>query len=88
MTTLFDMDLTGVVNNLLNHVHETPSRDHENHESKRASSIPVDILDAPKEYIFVMDVPGLSKSDIQVLFLPVIQSNSPLFKHTYNFLCS
>ncbi|CAI9114480.1 OLC1v1015211C1 [Oldenlandia corymbosa var. corymbosa] len=29
-------------------------------------SIPVDILDSPKEYIFYMDVPGLSKSDIQV----------------------
>ncbi|AET01886.1 putative small heat shock protein HSP20 [Medicago truncatula] len=65
--TLFDMDLSSVVNNFLNHVHETPSRDHENHESRRrASSIPVDILDTPKEYIFFLDVPGLSKSEIQV----------------------
>lgn len=64
--TLFDMDLSGVVNNLLNHVHETPLRDHENRESRKASSIPVDILDTPKEYIFFMDVPGLSKSEIQV----------------------
>lgn len=71
--TLFDMDLSSVVNNLLNHVHETPSRDHENHESRRrASSIPVDILDTPKEYIFFLDVPGLSKSEIQVLFSPTI----------------
>ncbi|GLU22508.1 hypothetical protein SLE2022_385790 [Rubroshorea leprosula] len=35
-------------------------------ENKGASSIPVDILDNPKEYIFYLDVPGLSKSDIQV----------------------
>jgi HSP20 family protein len=61
------MDLSSVVNNLFNHVHEPSSRDHENHESRRTSSIPVDILDTPKEYIFIMDVPGLSKSEIQVL---------------------
>ncbi|XP_068335971.1 17.4 kDa class III heat shock protein-like [Pyrus communis] len=35
-------------------------------ENKGASSIPVDILDAPREYIFFLDVPGMSKSDIQV----------------------
>ncbi|XP_045790775.1 17.4 kDa class III heat shock protein-like [Trifolium pratense] len=64
--SLFDMDLSGVVNNLFNHVHETSSRNHENHESRRASNIPVDILDTPKEYMFFMDVPGLSKSEIQV----------------------
>ncbi|CAN4089205.1 unnamed protein product [Withania somnifera] len=29
-------------------------------------NIPVDILDTQEEYIFYMDVPGLSKSDIQV----------------------
>ncbi|KAL5062581.1 hypothetical protein RYX36_024318 [Vicia faba] len=64
--SLFDMDLSGVVNNLFNHIHETP-RIHENHESRKTStSIPVDILDTPKEYIFFMDFPGLSKSEIQV----------------------
>lgn len=36
-----------------------PSRSNDN-------SIPVDILDTQKEYIFYVDVPGLSKSDIQV----------------------
>lgn len=38
-----------------------PSRSNESR-----GSIPVDILDSPKEYIFYMDVPGLPKSDIQV----------------------
>ncbi|XP_031091412.1 17.4 kDa class III heat shock protein [Ipomoea triloba] len=35
-------------------------------ESRGVGSIPADILDAPKEYVFYLDVPGLSKSDIQV----------------------
>ncbi|KAG8380204.1 hypothetical protein BUALT_Bualt07G0169100 [Buddleja alternifolia] len=30
------------------------------------ATAPVDILDTPKEFIFYVDVPGLSKSDIQV----------------------
>ncbi|CAK8560504.1 unnamed protein product [Lathyrus sativus] len=63
--SLFDMDLSGVVNNLFN-LHEAP-RIHDNHENRKTStSIPVDILDTPKEYIFFMDFPGLSKSEIQV----------------------
>lgn len=41
-----------------------PSRSNESSENR--GSIPVDILDTQKEYIFYMDVPGLSKSDIQV----------------------
>ncbi|XP_059302989.1 17.4 kDa class III heat shock protein [Lycium ferocissimum] len=41
-----------------------PSRPNESSEDR--SSIPVDILDTQKDYIFYMDVPGLSKSDIQV----------------------
>ncbi|KAK7275525.1 hypothetical protein RIF29_16644 [Crotalaria pallida] len=42
-------------------------RGHDNHDNRGGvSSIPVDILDTPKEYIFFMDVPGLSKSEIQV----------------------
>ncbi|OMO70571.1 hypothetical protein CCACVL1_18810 [Corchorus capsularis] len=44
------------------------SRTHEtqDNENKGFSSIPADILDTPKEFIFYLDVPGLSKSDIQV----------------------
>ncbi|VFQ80723.1 unnamed protein product [Cuscuta campestris] len=34
--------------------------------SRGSGNIPVDILDTSKEYIFYLDVPGLSKSDIQV----------------------
>ncbi|KAK4349780.1 hypothetical protein RND71_029093 [Anisodus tanguticus] len=41
-----------------------PSRSNEGSENR--GSIPVDILDTQKDYIFYMDVPGLSKSDIQV----------------------
>lgn len=68
-----DVDLAAAVNNLFN-IPETmeklmyhSSRGHENHESRGVSTIPVDIMDTPKEYIFFMDVPGLSKSEIQVL---------------------
>ncbi|XP_050230909.1 17.4 kDa class III heat shock protein [Mercurialis annua] len=35
-------------------------------QNKGYESIPVDILDTPEDFIFYMDVPGLSKSDIQV----------------------
>ncbi|OIT05217.1 PREDICTED: 17.4 kDa class III heat shock protein [Nicotiana attenuata] len=56
-----------------------PSRSHETSENRGVSSIPVDILDSPKEYIFYMDVPGLSKSEIQVTVedenILVIRSN-------------
>ncbi|KAL1339437.1 hypothetical protein AAHE18_U036500 [Arachis hypogaea] len=41
------------------------SHDHAR-EGRIVSNIPVDILDNPKEYVFFMDVPGLSKSEIQV----------------------
>lgn len=66
-------DVAAAVNHLFG-VPETlekflmPSRSphQERDKSKGVSSIPVDILDSPKEYIFFMDVPGLSKSDIQV----------------------
>lgn len=46
-----------------------PSRSNETHENKGVSSIPADILETPKHYTFFMDVPGLSKSDIQVLHI-------------------
>ena len=67
----FNLDLTAAVNNLFN-LPETmekimfPSHTHDTQEARGVSSIPVDILDTPKEYIFFMDVPGLSKSEIQV----------------------
>ncbi|GFP99497.1 17.4 kDa class iii heat shock protein [Phtheirospermum japonicum] len=40
--------------------------DHRRGGGGSAASFPADILDAPSEYVFYMDVPGLSKSDIQV----------------------
>lgn len=39
---------------------------HGTKENRGVANIPADILESPKEYIFFMDVPGLSKSDIQV----------------------
>lgn len=70
-SSVFDGDLASAVNHLFGFPEALekfvfPSRAHEHHENKGVSSIPVDILDTPKEFIFYMDVPGLSKSDIQV----------------------
>lgn len=36
-----------------------------------AGSIPLDVLETQKEYVLYMDVPGISKSDIQVRNLAV-----------------
>ncbi|KAL8043506.1 hypothetical protein ABFX02_09G124100 [Erythranthe guttata] len=36
------------------------------HRGGAAAAMPADIIDAAKEYTFYVDVPGLSKSDIQV----------------------
>lgn len=46
----------------------SPRLNHSNHLHRGGGGVvlPADILDTPKEYIFYMDVPGLSKSDIQV----------------------
>ncbi|GAB4849995.1 hypothetical protein Ancab_029294 [Ancistrocladus abbreviatus] len=54
----------------------TPSstRSHHHHESNSesrrgggsVSSFPVDIAENEKEYVFFMDLPGFSKSDIQI----------------------
>uniref|UniRef100_A0A5B6YQU0 Putative 17.class III heat shock protein n=1 Tax=Davidia involucrata TaxID=16924 RepID=A0A5B6YQU0_DAVIN len=70
-SNVFNGDLATAVNHLLNFPEDIgkfmfPSRSDETHETKGVSSIPVDILDTPKEYLFYMDVPGLSKSEIQV----------------------
>lgn len=45
------------------------SRSGEGNETRGGSNnnIPIDILESPKEYIFYVDIPGISKSDIQVL---------------------
>lgn len=66
------MDLA--VSHLLNfpetipkYMYATCRSGHETKENQAGtSSIPVDILDSPKDYTFYLDVPGLSKSDIQV----------------------
>ncbi|PIN01185.1 Molecular chaperone (small heat-shock protein Hsp26/Hsp42) [Handroanthus impetiginosus] len=57
-----------------------PSRPNDsNHPNRRSggASLLADILDTPKEYVFCMDVPGLSKSDIQVT---VEEENSLVIK--------
>lgn len=51
---------------------------HDDRDPKGISSIPTDILDTPKEYIFYLDLPGLSKSDIQVI------SRVPYFSHAFS----
>ncbi|KAB2611003.1 17.4 kDa class III heat shock protein-like [Pyrus ussuriensis x Pyrus communis] len=72
MSQAADSSAFEVVNQLLNFPEAIekfmfPSRAHKtDNEIKGVSSIPVDILDTPKEYIFFLDVPGLSKSDVQV----------------------
>ena len=43
------------------------TRANDGNDNRAASTIPADILETPKDYIFFMDVPGLSKSDIQVM---------------------
>ncbi|XP_010917421.1 17.4 kDa class III heat shock protein [Elaeis guineensis] len=48
-------------------------------EERGFGGVPVDILETPKEYTFFFDVPGLSKTDIQVTLeedeILVIKSN-------------
>ncbi|XP_050383897.1 17.4 kDa class III heat shock protein [Argentina anserina] len=66
------MDVEAVVNHLLNIPETIPSYIYPSHaahgtkENQGASTIPLDILDSAKDYTFYLDVPGLSKSDIQV----------------------
>ncbi|KAJ8621265.1 hypothetical protein MRB53_029794 [Persea americana] len=70
-SSIFNGNLASAVNHLL-HVPETienamfSSRSHGKNDNQRMERIPVDILETLKEYLFYMDVPGLSKSDIQV----------------------
>ena len=72
MNRVVDSDVFDAVNHLFSFpenfeklMFHPRSSDHTTNEI-RSNSIPVDILDAPKDYVFYMDVPGLSKSDIQV----------------------
>ena len=47
-------------------------RNHNSQETRGVSNIPVDIMETPNEYVFYMDIPGLSKTDIQVnTYLPL-----------------
>ncbi|XP_043705954.1 17.4 kDa class III heat shock protein isoform X2 [Telopea speciosissima] len=64
-------DINGNLASAMNHLFNFPENIEklmfsDRSDSKGMTSIPVDILDSPKEYIFYMDVPGLSKTDIQV----------------------
>ncbi|KAI3455662.1 hypothetical protein Pfo_012325 [Paulownia fortunei] len=43
-----------------------PNDSNHHHRGGGGATFPADILDTPTEYIFYVDVPGLSKSDIQV----------------------
>ncbi|WOL06522.1 hypothetical protein Cni_G15256 [Canna indica] len=45
------------------HAHRESGRDG---AERGLGSVPVDILESAKEYTFILDVPGLSKSDVQV----------------------
>ncbi|KAK6911823.1 Alpha crystallin/Hsp20 domain [Dillenia turbinata] len=68
-----DGDFTTATTSYLLHLPEhlekygiSSRRSHDTHQIKGVSSILADIIDTPKEYIFYLDMPGLSKSDIQV----------------------
>ncbi|GMH17564.1 hypothetical protein Nepgr_019405 [Nepenthes gracilis] len=60
-------------------MYSSSSGNQENSENRAASSIPVDILENSTEFVFFLDVPGISKSDIQVTVeddnILVIRSN-------------
>ncbi|KAJ4837204.1 hypothetical protein Tsubulata_044335 [Turnera subulata] len=71
MSQILDSGVLDVVNHLFSFPENieklmSHSRSGDKNENRTMSSIPVDIMDTPKEYIFYMDIPGLSKSDIQV----------------------
>lgn len=75
-SSIFDGNLAAAVNHLL-HVPETiekvmfpSSHSHDKNENQGMGRIPVDVLETSKEYLFYMDVPGLSKTDIQARVSP------------------
>lgn len=53
--------------------HRGNGRGRNGEEGVGLRSAPVDILESHKEYTFVIDVPGLSKSDIQVRILLLVR---------------
>ncbi|KAL3511580.1 hypothetical protein ACH5RR_024297 [Cinchona calisaya] len=55
-----------IINSRPHHHDDAAANENKGAGARSATAIPVDILDSPKEYIFYMDVPGLSKSHIQV----------------------
>ncbi|KAI3803316.1 hypothetical protein L1987_31466 [Smallanthus sonchifolius] len=59
-----DVDFSGLMSHLLGVPYSRSQIESRNGESK--GNIPVDVLDTPKEFVMYMDVPGLSKSEIQV----------------------
>lgn len=91
----FNVDLA--VNHLLNFPETIPKymytcrSGHETKENQAGvSSIPVDILDSPKDYTFYLDVPGLSKSDIQVSYFAWLRAYIVLYylrNENLNILC-
>ncbi|KAI3711944.1 hypothetical protein L1987_70493 [Smallanthus sonchifolius] len=81
-----DVDFGGLMSHLLDVpdaigkvIFPSSRSQHESSNGEAKGNIPVDILDTPKELIMYMDVPGLSKSDIQVTVeeenLLVVRSN-------------
>ncbi|KAL6010529.1 hypothetical protein ACLOJK_000963 [Asimina triloba] len=74
-STLLDGGFATAVNHLLHHHFPEsiekivfPARYyHEDGERKVNDGAPVDIVETAKEYVFYLDVPGLSKTDIQSL---------------------
>uniref|UniRef100_A0A7N0U034 SHSP domain-containing protein n=1 Tax=Kalanchoe fedtschenkoi TaxID=63787 RepID=A0A7N0U034_KALFE len=60
-------DIAATVTHLLNFPDLTPRRVPTDRKSPIASStIPTDVVELENEYVFYLDVPGLSKADVQV----------------------
>ncbi|XP_076887055.1 17.4 kDa class III heat shock protein-like [Bidens hawaiensis] len=88
ITSTGDVDFGGLVSHLLEHhpsvieklMFPSTRSHHETRNGEESKgNIPVDIVETPKELVMYMDVPGLSKSDIQVTVeeenLLVVRSN-------------
>ncbi|KAD2394033.1 hypothetical protein E3N88_41010 [Mikania micrantha] len=82
-----DVDFGGLMSHLLDVpdviekvIFPSSRSHHESTNGESKGSIPVDVVETPNELIMYMDVPGLSKSDIQVTVeeesLLVVRSNA------------
>lgn len=89
MSTVADVILNGGLATAVDHLLSLPetlgkiipsSHAEEKSETRRVSSPPVDILETTKEYTFFFDVPGLSKSEIQVSSILLSSLPCPLKK--------